>query len=85
MKALLAYVTQNPVPPPQPPTLRQAIHLTASLGGFLGRKGDGEPGTQTLWLGLQRLDDLTSMWTFLTQIYAPHMLSPPVSSNGTYG
>lgn len=84
-KALLVYVTQNPVPPPQPPTLRQAIHLTASLGGFLGRKGDGEPGTQTLWLGLQRLDDLTSMWTFLTQIYAPHMLSPPVSSNGTYG
>jgi hypothetical protein len=84
-KALLAYVTRNPVPSPQPPTLRQAIHLTASLGGFLGRKGDGQPGTQTLWLGLQRLDDLTSMWTFLTQIYAPHMLSPPVSSNGTYG
>ena len=34
----------------------------ATLGGFLGRKGDGEPGTQTLWLGLQRLDDIVAMW-----------------------
>ena len=37
----------------------------ASLGGFLGRKGDGEPGTQTLWLGIQRLDDMTAMWKVL--------------------
>jgi hypothetical protein len=36
--------------------------MVASLGGFLGRKSDGEPGTQTLWLGLQRLDDITEMW-----------------------
>ncbi|MCA2508111.1 MAG: hypothetical protein IM579_21670, partial [Microcystis sp. M62BS1] len=26
----------------------------ASLGGFLGRKGDGEPGVKTIWLGLGR-------------------------------
>ncbi|TRT76625.1 MAG: hypothetical protein EWV83_10490, partial [Microcystis sp. M_OC_Ca_00000000_S217Cul] len=25
-----------------------------SLGGFLGRKGDGEPGVKTIWLGLRR-------------------------------
>ncbi|NCS31307.1 MAG: hypothetical protein GPJ18_23425, partial [Microcystis aeruginosa F13-15] len=23
-------------------------------GGFLGRKGDGEPGVKTIWLGLGR-------------------------------
>ena len=23
--------------------------------GFLGRKGDGEPGAKTLWLGLQEI------------------------------
>jgi hypothetical protein len=28
--------------------------LIASLGGFLGRKGDGEPGAKTFWIGLQR-------------------------------
>ena len=27
------------------------------LGGFLGRKYDGEPGVKTLWLGMQRLRD----------------------------
>ncbi|HEY5313798.1 MAG TPA: IS4 family transposase, partial [Pirellulales bacterium] len=27
----------------------------AALGGFLGRKGDGEPGWQTIWGGLETL------------------------------
>lgn len=61
-QALMVFTTKNPVPPLQPPTLREAMHRTAALGGFLGRKNDGEPGTQTLWLGLQRLDDIVAMW-----------------------
>jgi hypothetical protein len=61
-KALMVFTTQNRVPPAEPPTLREAMHRVASLGGFLGRKSDGEPGTQTLWLGLQRLDDIVAMW-----------------------
>jgi hypothetical protein len=28
------------------------------LGGFLGRKHDGDPGVKTLWRGYQRLQDL---------------------------
>jgi hypothetical protein len=75
-KALLAYISKNPVPPPQPPSLNQAMRLVASLGGFLGRKGDGHPGTQTLWLGLQRLDDITETY----KVFAPLAHSPPVSS-----
>lgn len=65
-KALLAHATKNRFPPDVPPTLRHAIHLVAALGGFLGRKSDGEPGTQTLWLGLARLKDLTAMWRLMT-------------------
>jgi hypothetical protein len=42
--------------------------MVAALGGFLGRKGDGEPGTQTLWRGIQRLDDLAAMWTIFTNL-----------------
>ena len=61
-KALVAFATKNPAPSDEPPTLRDAIRMVATLGGFLGRKGDGEPGTQTLWLGLQRLDDISEMW-----------------------
>jgi len=80
-KALVAYKTQNPIPPEKPPSLREAIHMVASLGGFLGRKSDGEPGTQTLWLGLQRLDDLTEMWTTCISFFAPkYMRSPPAPS-----
>jgi Domain of unknown function (DUF4338)/Transposase Tn5 dimerisation domain/Transposase DNA-binding len=61
-KALVAYSTKNPVPPEQAPSLREAIRMVAKIGGFLGRKGDGEPGTQTLWRGLQHLDLMTDVW-----------------------
>ena len=33
--------------------------LVARLGGFLARKGDGEPGWQTLWRGWRQLDLMT--------------------------
>jgi Druantia protein DruA/Transposase Tn5 dimerisation domain/Transposase DNA-binding len=81
-KALVAYVTQNPQPPAQPPTLREAVRMVASLGGFLGRKSDGEPGTQTTWLGLQRLDDLSAMYRVMTTC---SRRPPTVSSSREYG
>lgn len=36
-------------------TVRQFTHEVAKLGGFLGRKSDGEPGWRTLWQGWQEL------------------------------
>jgi hypothetical protein len=36
-------------------TVRQFYHELAGLGGFLGRKSDGEPGWQTLWRGFEKL------------------------------
>ena len=78
-KALCTHVLQTPIPPAQPPSLREAMRMVATLGGFLGRKGDGEPGTKSIWLGLQHLDDLAAMWKFMAMNYAPHLLSPPVS------
>ena len=65
-QALMVFTTTNPVAPAQPPTLRDALRRVATLGGFLGRNGDGEPGTQTLWIGLQRLDDIVTMWRVMT-------------------
>jgi hypothetical protein len=41
-----------------PMTTDQFWRAVAGLGGFLGRKGDGDPGWQTLWRGWQRLQDL---------------------------
>lgn len=36
-------------------TVRDFVRALAQLGGFLGRKGDGEPGWQTIWGGLEKL------------------------------
>jgi hypothetical protein len=44
------------------PSLYEAIRMIAKLGGFIGRKSDGEPGTETLWRGLLRLDGMTEGW-----------------------
>ena len=83
-KALVAYLKDDPIPPAQPPSLREAIRMVASLGGFLGRKCDGEPGTKSLWLGLQRLDDLAGMWIVLAQHIQPS-IDHSLFKNSTYG
>jgi len=59
----------TPIPPATPPTLRDAIRWIAHLGGFLGRKRDGEPGVTTIWRGLRRLHDLAMLWQLLCSIY----------------
>lgn len=49
-------VARKPLPD-KPPTLNEVIRVIAGFGGFLGRKHDGEPGSKTLWIGLQRVMD----------------------------
>ena len=50
-------VAKRAAPPQQPPTLDEVIRLMAGFGGFLDRKGDGFPGPQCIWIGLQRTRD----------------------------
>lgn len=47
-----AYLLRNKVPPAHP-KLNEVLRQIACLGGFLARKGDGEPGVKTIWLGLK--------------------------------
>jgi hypothetical protein len=61
--------------PARPPTLAQAVRWIAMLGGFLGRKGDGEPGATVLWRGFQHLTDLTDMYQVFAAS-AAHSLAP---------
>ncbi len=49
---VLGKVLRNPRPLN---TVRDFIRGVASLGGFLGRKSDGEPGWKTIWRGLETL------------------------------
>jgi len=51
--------------PPKPPSLRQAVRWIAQLGGFQGRKRDGEPGVTVLWKGFQHLVDVTAMYRIM--------------------
>ena len=44
--------------PRGPLTAQDFVRGAARLGGFLGRKNDGDPGVKTLWCGYQRLQDL---------------------------
>lgn len=64
-KALYTKIKRTPVLPDAVPTVRQAIRWIAQLGGFLGRKGDGEPGITTTWRGWTRLADLADMYLVL--------------------
>jgi hypothetical protein len=48
-------------PPKKIPRLAELVHLIASLGGYVERP-HSEPGTQTLWIGLQRMYDLAWAW-----------------------
>ena len=62
-QALFAFIKRTQRLPADPPSLRQAIRWIAQLGGFLGRKGDGEPGVKVLWRGWSRLQDIVATWT----------------------
>ena len=48
-------------PPRAVPRLAAMVHLIARLGGYVERK-NGEPGAQTVWIGLQRMYDLAWAW-----------------------
>jgi hypothetical protein len=60
-RAVYATVKKE-APPSEPPSIQTIIHLIASLGGWLGRKSDGEPGPKAMWVGMQRMVDLALGW-----------------------
>jgi hypothetical protein len=49
-------------PAMEKPSLSEMVKMIASLGGFLGRKGDGEPGAQSMWQGIGRARDFALAW-----------------------
>ena len=58
-----AYVLNKKLAPPAP-TLNDVLRMIARVGGFLARKGDGEPGAKTIWEGLR--DVRSSAYTIKT-------------------
>lgn len=64
-----AYVLAKKAIPKTVPSIREVVRQIAMLGGFLGRKGDGEPGVKTVWLGMQRLRDFVEGMEHMQAIY----------------
>ena len=64
-KALYCRVNRSRQLPKQIPSVRQVVRWIARLGGFLGRKGDKEPGVTVIWRGWQRLNDIADTWLLL--------------------
>ena len=62
-----AYVLTKKPTPTLPPRLNEVVRRVAMLGGFLARKGDGEPGVKTIWIGLQRIMDFAAGVRFLRE------------------
>lgn len=53
-------------PPEEIPDLCTITRWIAGFGGFLGRKGDGQPGLITVWRGWQRIMDGAEIYEMTT-------------------
>jgi hypothetical protein len=89
IEALCGYMRR----PPQQgmPSIREMTRMVAQLGGFLGRKSDGEPGSITLTRGLHMLHVIVTSWQIFTALHLKKNRSVrtprkrPVSSLRGYG
>lgn len=64
-KVLYRIAHKTNILPAQPPTLNEAVLALAKLGGFLGRKSDGDPGAKVLWKGLQAFRTVFESYRYL--------------------
>ncbi|MEL4897598.1 IS4 family transposase [Crocosphaera sp. Alani8] len=67
-QVLYCVITKKKEFPSEIPTIYECVRWIGRLGGFMCRKGDGEPGVQTLWKGWQRLSDYLKMWIIIKEM-----------------
>jgi len=80
-QSLYCMTHRTPIPPVTAPSLHDAVLWIARLGGFLGRKSDGEPGAKTIWRGLRRLHDIADTWEFLHTTHPNLVDSRPLDNH----
>lgn len=71
-QALSAYMSKSPEVPKTAPSLRQAVRWIGQLGGFIGRKSDGEPGVKVLWRGWEVFQTIHAAWLIFHPPQNPH-------------
>jgi hypothetical protein len=65
-KALYVCHNKNRTIPKKAPRISEAILMLAKLGGFLGRRSDGNPGMTHIWRGWERLEESIKMMEALS-------------------
>ena len=65
-----AWLLAEKAPPKKTPTVREVVRHIATLGGFIARKGDGEPGVKTLWQGFARVSSFVRCVEKMRAIHA---------------
>ncbi len=64
-QAMYVLVHRTKAFPKAAPRLGECVQWMAKLGGFLGRKGDGDPGIQTIWRGWIRVSEIAAVWEMM--------------------
>lgn len=62
---LYRFVKKTKEKPQTLPTIGEFKVYLAKLGGFLGRKNDGDPGIQVIWKGLSKFSTILETWQLL--------------------
>lgn len=64
-KLLYKITNQTRELPKKKPCAKEIVGYLAKLGGFLGRKSDGDPGVKVIWRGLRELNTLLEHYQYL--------------------
>ena len=67
-KVLFLRINKKKKVPEEVPTIREAVHWIAQLGGFLARKGDKEPGIIYIWRGLKKFANIYEGFEMATKL-----------------
>lgn len=49
-------------------TISHAINMVGKMGGFFGRKSDGNPGFATIWKGIKKLSEYVDSYKMIKEL-----------------
>ena len=61
---MAGYILNEQKPPNKALAVNEVVRLITALGGFLGQRGDGEPGVKTIWQGMEKVASFASGMKF---------------------
>lgn len=64
-------VVHRKKPPEIPPTLNEMTRMVASLGGYINKKSNPEPGVKTMWIGLRNMQEHLKAKEAFEAVYGP--------------